>query len=249
MKSDLVMTAYPSVVAGALALPASDWRSAANLIDHTLLKPEATRNQVIALCQEAARYGFHAVMVNPANVALAAIQLRRTPVRVGTVVGFPLGANLTSTKIAEADSALRNGAHELDMVMNIGALKSGERVLVSTEMRSLTRLAHERGAILKVILENTLLSQEEKILACVLAAEVGVDFVKTSTGMGDSGATHSDVALMRGVVGLNIGVKAAGGIRTAAQFMDMLDAGANRIGTSSSVQIVQELGAELNGSG
>jgi deoxyribose-phosphate aldolase len=243
MKSDLVMTAYPSVVAGALALPASDWRSAANLIDHTLLKPEATRNQVIALCQEAIRYGFHAVMVNPANVALAAIQLRGTPVRVGTVVGFPLGANLTATKLVEADAAVRNGAHELDMVMNIGALKSGERVLVQSEMRSLARLTHDRGALLKVILENALLSQEEKILACALAAEAGVDFVKTSTGMGDSGATHADVTLMRGVVGIKIGVKAAGGIRTAAQFMDMLDAGANRIGTSSSVQIVQELGA------
>ncbi|MGB8887862.1 MAG: deoxyribose-phosphate aldolase [Candidatus Korobacteraceae bacterium] len=243
MKSDLLMSVYPSVVAGALALPASDWRSAAKLIDHTLLKPEATRNQIVALCHEAVRFGFHAVMVNPVNVALAAVHLRGTPVKVGTVVGFPLGANLTSTKLAEADAALRNGAHELDMVMNIGALKSGERVLVRTEMHSLTRLAHERGALLKVILENSLLSQEEKILACVLAAEVGVDFVKTSTGLAESGATHGDVALMRGVVGLNIGVKAAGGIRTAAQFMDMLDAGANRIGTSSSVQIVQELGA------
>ena len=162
---------------------------------------------------------------------------------MGTVVGFPLGANLTATKLVEADAAVRNGAHELDMVINIGALKSGERVLVQSEMRSLARLTHDRGALLKVILENALLSQEEKILACALAAEAGVDFVKTSTGMGDSGATHADVTLMRGVVGIKIGVKAAGGIRTAAQFMDMLDAGANRIGTSSSVQIVQELGA------
>lgn len=237
------MSAYSSVVAGAAVLSVSDWRSAANLIDHTLLKPDATRNQVIALCLEAVRYGFHAVMVNPANVALAAVQLRGTPVKVGTVVGFPLGANLTATKMVEADAALRNGAHELDMVMNIGALKSGERVLVQTEMRSLTRLAHQHGALLKVILENALLTQEEKILACALAAEAGVDFVKTSTGMGESGAVHADVTLMRGVVGIKIGVKAAGGIRTAAQFMDMLDAGANRIGTSSSVQIVQELGA------
>jgi deoxyribose-phosphate aldolase len=243
MKSDLVMSVYPSVVAGALALPVSDWRSAANLIDHTLLKPDATRNQVIALCQEAVLYGFHAVMVNPANAALTAAQLRGTPVRVGTVVGFPLGANLTVSKMVEADAALRNGAHELDMVMNIGALKSGDRVLVQTEMRSVARLAHDHGALLKVILENTLLTQEEKILACALAAEAGVDFVKTSTGMAEFGAIHADVTLMRGVVGIKIGVKAAGGIRTAAQFMDMLDAGANRIGTSSSVQIVQELGA------
>jgi deoxyribose-phosphate aldolase len=188
-------------------------------------------------------------MVNPANVALAAIQLRGTAVKVGTVVGFPLGASLSVTKLAEADAAVRNGARELDMVMNIGALKSGDRVLVQTEMRSLARLAHDHGALLKVILENALLSQEEKILACVLAAEAGVDFVKTSTGMADSGATHADVALMRGVVGLNIGVKAAGGIRTAAQFMDMLDAGANRIGTSASVQIMQELGAGAESSG
>jgi len=243
MKSDLVMSVYPSVVAGVLALPVSDWRSAANLIDHTLLKPDATRNQVIALCQEAAHYEFHAVMVNPANAALAAAHLRGTPVRVGTVVGFPLGANLTVTKMIEADAALRNGAHELDMVMNIGALKSGDRVLVQTEMRSVARMAHDHGALLKVILENALLTQEEKILACALAAEAGVDFVKTSTGMAESGATHADVTLMRGVVGIKIGVKASGGIRTAAQFMDMLDAGANRIGTSASVQIVQELRA------
>jgi deoxyribose-phosphate aldolase len=247
MKSDLVMAVYPSVVAGTLALPVSDWRSAANLIDHTLLTPDATRNQIIALCHEAVRFGFHAVMVTPANVALAAAELRGTTVKVGTVVGFPLGANLTLTKMVEADAALRNGAHELDMVMNIGALKSGDRLLVLTEMRSLTRLAHQHGALLKVILENGLLSQEEKILSCALAADAGVDFVKTSTGMSESGAAHADVALMRGVVGLKIGVKAAGGIRTAAQFMDMLDAGANRIGTSSSVQIVQELGAERDG--
>ena len=166
--------------------------------------------------------------------------------KVGTVVGFPLGANLTLTKMVEADAALRNGAHELDMVMNIGALKSGDRVLVQTEMRSLARLTHQHGGLLKIILENALLSQEEKILACALAADAGVDFVKTSTGMSEAGAAHADVALMRGVVGLKIGVKAAGGIRTAAQFMDMLDAGANRIGTSSSVQIVQELGAVVS---
>ena len=161
----------------------SDWRSAAKLIEHTLLKPDATRDQIIALCQEAVRYGFHAVMVNPANVALAAAQLRGTTVKVGTVVGFPLGANLTVTKLVEAESALRQGAQELDMVMNIGALKSGDRILVQTEMRSLAELAHDHGAMLKVILENALLTQEEKILACALAAEAGADFVKTSTGL------------------------------------------------------------------
>ena len=237
------MSANSSVVTGAPSLPVSDWRSAASLIDHTLLKPDAIRSQVIALCDEAVRYSFHAVMVNPANVALATVHLRGSQVKVGTVVGFPLGANLTLTKMAEAESALRNGAHELDMVLNIGALKSGDRVMVQYEMRSLVRLAHDRGAILKVILENSLLTQVEKILACALALEAGVDFVKTSTGFSDSGATAADVVLMRGVVGHKVGVKAAGGIRSAAQLMDMIDAGANRIGASASVEIVRDMGA------
>jgi deoxyribose-phosphate aldolase len=237
------MSVYSPVVAGVPALNVSDWRSAAKLIEHTLLKPDASRNQVVALCQEALRYGFHAVMVNPVNVALAAAQLRGSSVTVGTVIGFPLGANLTITKLVEAEAALRQGARELDMVMNIGALKSGDRVSVQTEMRSLTQMTHRHGALMKIILENALLTQEEKILACALAADAGVDFVKTSSGLADIGATASDVALMRGVVGIRIGVKAAGGIRTAAQFMEMVDAGANRIGTSASVQIVQELGA------
>jgi len=236
------MSVY-SPVAPTPALSVSDWQSAAKLIEHTLLKPDATRKQVVSMCHEAARYGFHAVIVNPANVALAAAQLRGTPVRVGTVIGFPLGANLTVTKLTEAEAALRQGAHELDMVMNIGALKSGERVLVQTEIRSLTRLAHQHRALLKVILENALLSQEEKILACALAADAGVDFVKTSSGLTEPGATAADVALMRGVVGFKIGVKAAGGIRTAAHVAEMVDAGASRIGTSAGVQIVHELGA------
>lgn len=237
------MSVNLSVVNGAPAILVSDWRSAASLIDHTLLKPDATRDQVIALCDEAAGYGFHGVMVNPANVALAAARLRGSPVKVGTVVGFPLGANLTVIKLAEAEAALRNGAHELDMVLNLGALKSGDRVTVQQEMRSLGRLVHNHGAILKVILETCLLNQIEKILVCSLALEEGVDFVKTSTGFGDGGATAADVVLMRGVVGHKAGVKAAGGIRTVAQFMDMIDAGANRIGTSASVEMVREMGA------
>ena len=174
---------------------------------------------------------------------LAAAQVHGTPVKVGTVVGFPLGANLSVTKLAEAATAAQNGAYDLDMVINIGALKSGDRVLVQTEIRSLVQVAHEHGAILKVILEMALLSQEEKILACALAAEAGADFVKTSTGFAASGATAADVALMRGVVGHDIGVKAAGGIRTAAQLTEMVEAGANRIGASASVAIVRELGA------
>ena len=240
------MSVYSPVVAGIPAHSVSDWQSAAKLIEHTLLKPDATRNQVATLCHEAVKYGFHAVMVNPVNVGLATTLVRGTSVKVGTVVGFPLGANLTITKLVEAETALRHGAHELDMVMNIGALKSGQRVLVQTEIRSLTQLAHRHGAVLKLILENALLSQEEKILACALAVEAGVDFVKTSSGLADSGATAYDVALMRGVVGLNIGVKAAGGIRTAAHLLEMVDAGANRIGTSAGVQIVQEMGAPAN---
>jgi deoxyribose-phosphate aldolase len=237
------MSVNSSVVNGAPATLIIDWHSAASLIDHTLLKPDATRNQVIALCEEALGYGFFAVVVNPSNVALAAAQLRGSPVKVGTVVGFPFGANHTITKLAEAEAALRNGAHELDMVLNIGALKSGDRLLVQHEMRSLARLAHDGGAILKVILETSLLNQVEKILVCSLALEEQVDFVKTSTGFGESGATAADVVLMRGVVGHKAGVKAAGGIRSAAQFMDMIDAGANRIGSSASVEIVRQLRA------
>jgi deoxyribose-phosphate aldolase len=220
-----------------------DWHSVASLIDHTLLSPAASSRDVINLCAEAKRFGFYSVMVNPAWVALAVAQLHGTSVKVGTVVGFPLGANLSVTKLAEAETAAQNGAHDLDMVINIGALKSGDRVLVQTEIRSLAQMAHAHGAILKVILENALLTQEEKILACALAAEAGADFVKTSTGFAASGATATDVALMRGVVGHEIGVKAAGGIRTAAQLAEMVDAGANRIGASASVAIVREFGA------
>jgi len=220
-----------------------DWHSVASLIDHTLLSPAATNREIISLCADAKRYGFYSVMVNPAWVALAAAQVHGSPVKVGTVVGFPLGANLTVTKLAEAEAAAQNGAHDLDMVINVGALKSGDRVLLQTEIRSLADMAHVHGAVLKVILENALLSQEEKILACALAAEAGADFVKTSTGFAASGATAADVALMRGVVGHDIGVKAAGGIRTAAQLTEMVEAGANRIGASASVAIVREFGA------
>jgi deoxyribose-phosphate aldolase len=243
------MAVSSPVVAGIAALPVNDWRSAAKLIEHTLLKPDATRTQITALCADAKQYGFHSVMVNPANVTLAIAQLRGTEVKVGTVIGFPLGATLTRTKLVEAELALRQGARELDVVMNIGALKSGDRIFVQSEIRSLTQLAHRHDALLKLILENALLSPEEKILACALAAEAGVDFVKTSSGLADSGANAADVALMRGVVGLKIGVKAAGGIRTAAHLLEMVDAGANRIGTSASVQIVREMGADRDRDG
>lgn len=214
-------------------------------MDHTLLKPEGTRDQVRTLCREAVEFGFCSVMVNPTNVALAASIVRGTPVLVGTVIGFPLGANTTVTKLAESDDALRLGAQELDMVINIGALKSGDRSLVQVEIQSLAKAAHENRAILKVIIETALLSTDEKILACQLAAEAGADFVKTSTGFSTAGATANDVALMRGVVGQQIGVKAAGGIRTGADLVTMVEAGANRIGASASVTIVREFGAPV----
>jgi len=237
------MSVNSSVISHDPAALLQNWRSVAALIDHTQLGPAATNRDIVTLCGEAKRYGFYSVMVNPAYVTLASSQVHGSPVKVGTVIGFPLGANLTVTKLAEAEAAAQNGAHELDMVINVGALKSGGRVLVRTEMRSLADLAHAHGAILKVIIETALLSQEEKILACALAVEAGVDFVKTSTGFAASGATAADVALMRGVVGNDIGVKAAGGIRTSASLAEMVDAGANRIGASASVAIVRELGA------
>ncbi len=220
-----------------------DWRSAAKLIDHTLLKAEGTREQVRKLCEEAVEYGFCSVMVNPGNVAFASSIVRGTPVLVGTVIGFPLGANTTATKRFESEDAIRVGAQELDMVINVGALKSGDRTHVGSEIKSLAEIAHANGAILKVIIETALLTTEEKILACQLSAEAGADFVKTSTGFSTAGATAADVSLMRGVVGHEIGVKAAGGIRTADDLKAMVEAGASRIGASASVAIVRELGA------
>jgi deoxyribose-phosphate aldolase len=220
-----------------------DWKDVAKLIEHTLLKPEATREQVAQLCREAVAYGFHSVMVNPSNVAYAVSMVRGSGVLVGTVIGFPLGATTTTAKLAEAADALKLGARELDMVINIGALKSGERDLVESEIRALSSLAQRSGALLKVILETALLRTEEKILACQLCLRAKADFVKTSTGFSSAGATAADVALLRGVVGHEVGVKAAGGIRTASDLLAMVEAGANRIGASASVSIVQSLGA------
>jgi deoxyribose-phosphate aldolase len=221
----------------------TDWRLASKLIEHTLLKPEATREQIAKLCREAAEFGFHSVMVNPSNIAQCKTALRGAGVVVGTVIGFPLGASTTTSKLAEAGDSLRLGAAELDMVINVGALKSGDRDLVQMEMQSLAQLCHRSGALLKVIIETALLTTEEKILICQLASAAEVDFVKTSTGFAGTGATAADVSLMRGVVGQSIGVKAAGGIRTAAGLLAMVAAGANRVGSSASVEIVKELGA------
>lgn len=222
---------------------ASDWHHIAGLIDHTLVKPEATRLQVTHLCEQALRYGFHSVSVNPHLLAHASSILHGSPVKAGTTIGFPFGATLSTVKLFEASEALKLGAEELDMVIHIGALKAGERHVVEAEIRSLAVVAHEGGALLKVVIETGLLAEKEKILACALAMEAGADYVKTCTGFGPSGATAMDVHLMRGVVGDKLGVKAAGGIRTAADVDVLIEAGASRIGTSASVEIVRELGA------
>lgn len=221
----------------------ADWKDAAKLIDHTLLTPEATREQIEKLCREAVAYGFYSVMVNPGYLAYALSLVRGSGVLAGTVIGFPLGATTTPAKLAEAAEALKLGARELDMVINIGALKSGERDRVESEIRALSSLAWRSRALLKVILETALLSTEEKILACQLCLRAKADFVKTSTGFSSAGATTGDVALLRGVVGHAMGVKAAGGIRTASDLLAMVEAGASRVGTSASVSIVESMGA------
>ena len=221
----------------------STWLSIAERIDHTLLRPEATRPQIIRLCEEAMHFRFNAVFVHPSYVAVAAAMLRDTTVKVGTPIGFPQGATLTTVKRFEALEAARLGAQEFDMVLNIGALKSGCYEFVGSDICAVAEAAHDSGAILKVILETCLLTREEKIKACELSVAAGADFVKTSTGLAGAGATIEDVKLMRSIVGKRAGVKAAGGIRTAAEIRAMVDAGANRIGTSSGVVIMAELGA------
>ena len=215
----------------------------AAVIDHTLLKAEATREQVLKLCAEAAEYRFACAMVNPAWVATAKAALAGTGIPVGVVIGFPLGANLTTTKREESAEVLRLGARELDMVLNVGLLKSGENALVENDIRGVPEVAHDAGALLKVILETSLLTIEEKLRASELACSAGADFLKTSTGFSTGGATAADVALLRGVAGTRCGVKASGGIRTLADARAMLEAGANRIGASASVTIVQALSA------
>jgi deoxyribose-phosphate aldolase len=218
------------------------WHTVAGCIDHTLLKPEASRDQIVRLCEEAVSFGFAAVCVNPWWIALATSVLRGAPVRIATVIGFPLGANHTTVKRFEAEEAIRTGAHELDMVMNIGALKSGDRQAVQNDIQSIAAIAHGGGALLKVILETPLLTIEEKILGSELSLAAKADFIKTATGFMGA-ATVDDVTLLRGVAGDRAQIKASGGIRTAAAANAMIDAGASRIGTSSSVAIVRELGA------
>ncbi len=214
----------------------------ARMIDHTLLKPEATPAEIERLCAEAAEHSFATVCVNPIYVALAANLLHGTPVAVCTVAGFPLGATSTPVKRFEALQVLDDGATEVDMVIPIGRLKAGQHDVVRDDIYALAQLCHEQGALLKVILENALLTDEEKVSACRLAVEAGADFVKTSTGFARSGATVADVALMRRTVGPEIGVKAAGGIRTYADALAMIEAGANRLGASASLKILEEAG-------
>jgi len=208
-------------------------------IDHTNLKPYARAEDIVRLCNEAKEYDFYAVCVNPYRVKLAKELLRGSDVNVATVIGFPLGATPTEVKVFEAGRALEDGADELDMVINIGALKDGDYDYVREDIKAVAELAHERGAIVKVIIETCYLTEEEKIKACELAKEAGADFVKTSTGFGTGGATVEDVRLMRRVVGDGMGVKAAGGIRTYEQALAMIEAGATRIGTSSGVKIME----------
>jgi deoxyribose-phosphate aldolase len=212
----------------------------AALIDHTLLKPEALRADIRKLCEEAARFQFASVCVNPWNASLAANLLRGTRVKVCTVIGFPLGATLPSVKIAEAHEAIKLGARELDMVLNVGALKSGDYDAVEADIAVIASVAHEAGAISKVILETCLLTTEEKVRAALAAQRAGADFVKTSTGFSSGGAAAEDVALLRAVVGPEMGVKASGGIRTFSDLKKMVAAGATRIGASASVKIIEE---------
>lgn len=211
----------------------------ASLIDHTLLKPDATRDDIIKLCDEAAKYGFAAVCVQPCHVRLVAERLERAGGRVKacSVAGFPHGANRSDTKAFEAKKAVGDGAREVDMVINVGALRSGDYRYVENDIRGVVE-ACGRGVVTKVILETGYLNDEEKIKASALAKAAGANFVKTSTGFGPRGASVEDIRLMRKVVGEEMGVKAAGGIRTAEDAKKMVEAGATRIGTSASIKII-----------
>jgi deoxyribose-phosphate aldolase len=217
--------------------------SIAALIDHTILKPDATRADVLKVCREAREYRFASVCVNPYWVPLVARELAGSGVKVCSVVGFPLGATTTDAKVAETAGALRNGAQEIDMVINVGALRSGDFDAVKNDIRQVVRVAHQAGAIVKVILETALLDDTQKTTASKLAKAAEADFVKTSTGFSSSGATARDVALMRAAVGPEMGVKASGGIRTLQDVQAMTAAGATRIGASASVKIVEATAA------
>ena len=216
---------------------AHDW---AALIDHTLLKPEASESDIKKLCNEAIQFGFASVCVNPAWVKKAAEFLKGSNVPVCTVIGFPLGATLPDVKAYETRRSIFNGAGEVDMVINVGALKSGDDCAVEDDIRAVTEAAHENGILCKVIIETALLTDEEKVRACLASKNAGADFVKTSTGFAKGGATAHDVALMRRVVGASLGVKASGGVKGIEDARKMFEAGATRIGASVGVKIAQE---------
>lgn len=220
-----------------------DARELASLIDHTLLKPEATETEIEKVCHQAIEYSFASVCVNPCWVSLVHSKLSRSQIRTCSVVGFPLGANTTRIKLQEAQLAIADGAKEIDMVLNVGVLRSSGEVL--SEIRQIADAVHESDAILKVILETCLLNDEQKRSACLMAKDGGADFVKTSTGFSSAGAIEADVRLMRAVVGNRVGVKASGGVRTLETLSRMVGAGANRIGTSSGVQIIAEFQSEV----
>lgn len=216
-----------------------DLAGLARIIDHTLLRADATRDDIVKICREARQHNFASVCVNPYWVPLAASELAGSPVKVCTVVGFPLGATSTEAKVAETEAALRAGAQEIDMVQNVGALRSGDQDTVLRDIAMVVETAHRAGAIVKVILETALLDDNQKVAASQLAKMAKADFVKTSTGFGPSGATVHDVELMRSAVGQEMGVKASGGIRTLDDVKKMVAAGATRIGASAGVKIVE----------
>lgn len=221
----------------------SSRQNLAAVLDHTLLRPDATRTQVLQLCHEAAEHRFACAMVNPTWVSVAAAALAGTGIPVGVVIGFPLGAIPSSSKRDETVRMLRHGAHDIDMVLNIGLLKSGlasDYEAVQQDIRGVVELAHAAGAIVKVILETCLLTFEEKLRASDLALSAGADFLKTSTGFSTGGATADDITILRGIAGSRAGVKASGGIRSLADATTMLTAGASRIGASASVKILAE---------
>jgi deoxyribose-phosphate aldolase len=221
-------------------------RTVARLIDHTILKPEATRDEVRKVCAEALQFEFASVCVNGFWSKMVAEELRGSPVKVCTVTGFPLGAMSTAAKVAETLAVLRDGAEEIDVVINMGALRAGEKASVKADIEGVVFASHGHGAIVKVIIEACLLDDAQKVLACRLSQDSAADFVKTSTGFSKGGATVADVALMRGTVGPSMGVKASGGIRTLADLKAMLAAGANRIGASAGVRILEESGIETS---
>jgi deoxyribose-phosphate aldolase len=213
--------------------------SLASYIDHTLLKPEASREQILTVCREAVEYSFKSVCVNPLWVSTVRTAVKGSGVLTCSVIGFPLGATTTESKVFEARGAVADGADEIDMVINMAAARAGEKDVLVADILAVADAVHEQGAILKVIIETAMLSDEQKVLACEAAVEAGADFVKTCTGFNGGGATVEDVALMRRTVGPDIGVKASGGVRSLEDARAMIDAGATRIGASSGVAIVK----------